>query len=326
MTPTAAGAFPGDYEPYVEGDPYEYLWDVPNDYSALFSLLGGTARVQSLLTAYLSRPNGGGMYAQLTNEFDFGEQFALDYAGDPAGTQKAVANIRNTLYRPGPDTLENNDDTGANSSAFIWEMLGMYPENPGHGTLVFASPGFPSETIHLGNGKRVHMNAPGASPSTYYVQSLTLNGAPHQNPFVNYSTLARGVTLNWTLGRAPTSWGALPSQAPPSYTSGLRPAVGFISARRVSLEPGANATVSFGAQNATAREQRVELHISTPAGSGVSVSPGSGTIWLAPDGRATLDASVAAAASAPPGSDWVTATVSTPGDATQAVKLAVAVG
>ena len=71
------------------------------------------------------------MFAQLSNEFDFGEQFALDYAGDPAGTQKAVNNIRNTMYLPGPSGLQNNDDLGANSSTFIWEMLGMYPENSG---------------------------------------------------------------------------------------------------------------------------------------------------------------------------------------------------
>ncbi len=332
VTPTASGSFPDDYEPYVEGDPYEYLWDVPNDYSALFSLLGGTARVQSLLTSYLSRPNGGGMYALLTNEFDFGEEFALDYAGDPAGTQKAVADIRDTLYRPGPETLENNDDTGANSSAFIWEMLGMYPENPGHGTLVFASPGFPSETIHLGNGKWVHINAPGASTNTYYVHSLTLNGARHTSPWINYGTISRGVTLKWTLGTAPTSWGSLPEQAPPSYTAGLRPVVGFVSAPQVSLAPGASATVSFGAQNATGREQRAQIHLSTPAGSGLSVSPANGTLFVAPNGRGTLTARVtapasapSAAAAAPAGSDWVTASVSTPGSATKTVQLAVQV-
>src|SRR5207245_6023917 len=164
-----AGVMPTDYGPYVEGDAYEYMWNVPNNYSALFSLLGGKAKVRPLLAQYLSQPNGFGMYAQLTNEFDFGEQFALDYAGDPAGTQKAVNNMRNTLYMPGPAGLPNNDDLGANSSAFIWEMLGMYPENSGRGTLVFASPGFPKETIHLGNGNAININASGASPSTYYV-------------------------------------------------------------------------------------------------------------------------------------------------------------
>ena len=127
----------------------------------------------------------------------------------PAPSRRS-RNIRNTVYRPGPDGLDNNDDLGAISSTFIWEMLGMYPENPGHDTLVFASPGFPHEKIQLGNGRWVHINAPGASPSRYYVQSLTINGQPHPSPWVNYHRLADGVTLNWTLGTEPTAWGSAP--------------------------------------------------------------------------------------------------------------------
>ena len=64
------------------------------------------------------------MYDQVTNEFDLGEQNALDYAGDPAGAQLAVNNIRNTRLPARPDGLANNDDLGAESSQFIWEMLG----------------------------------------------------------------------------------------------------------------------------------------------------------------------------------------------------------
>ena len=141
------GSFVPDITPtttdhYVEGDAYEYLWNVPNNYSALFNLLGGQQKADAMLKQFLSQPNGFGMYAQLTNEFGFGEQYALDYAGDPAATQQIVNNIRNTMYQPGP-SLDNNDDLGANSSTFIWEMLGMYPENSGSGNLVFNSPGFP---------------------------------------------------------------------------------------------------------------------------------------------------------------------------------------
>jgi putative alpha-1,2-mannosidase len=60
VTPTFMGTFPTDGEPYVEGDPYEYLWDVPNDYSALFSLLGGEAKVWTMLEQYLSKPTASG--------------------------------------------------------------------------------------------------------------------------------------------------------------------------------------------------------------------------------------------------------------------------
>ena len=326
VTPTFQGAFVTDHQPYVEGDPYEYLWDVPNDYSALFSLLGGDAKVQPMLERYLARPNGYGMYGRLTNEFDFGEQFALDYAGDPAGTQQAVANMRDTVYLPGPDGLQNNDDLGANSSAFIWEMLGMYPENPGSGTLVLASPGFPSESIHLGNGKWVHITAPGASPHTYYVDSLRLNGAPHPSPWLNYGRIARGVTLQFKLGTEPTSWGSLPSQTPPSYTAGLRPVVGFVSPQQVTVAAGSGAAVSFGAQNATRSPQRAQITIGAQGGSsGLIVSPGRRAISVPANGRATFQLTVRARASAPAGTDWVALQVSVRGAPTETVKLGVQV-
>ncbi len=324
VTPTFTGTFPTDGEPYVEGDPYEYLWDVPNDYSALFSLLGGNAKVRPMLEQYLSKPNGFGMFAQLTNEFDFGEQFALDYAGDAAGTQKAVANMRNTLYLPGPD-LPNNDDLGANSSTFVWEMLGMYPENSGHGTLAFASPGFPKATIRLANGNTIHIRAPGASANTYYVKSLKLNGAPYGKAWVDYRTLARGASLDWSLGSTPTSWGSAAADAPPSYTDGVRPAVGFLSDQSVTVAPGSSATVQVGAQNATANGQTVHVTVSAPAGSGVSVSPPSGTISVPGNGRGTLPVTVSASPSAPLGFNWVTATLTMPGGATETVKLEVLV-
>ena len=154
------GITPTTTDPYVEGDAYEYLWNTPNDYSTLFSLLGGKSTVVPALKQYLSQPNGFGMFAQLTNEFDFGEQNALDYAGDPAGTQQAVNNTRDTMYRAGPSGLQNNDDLGANSSSFIWEMLGLYPENSGSDNLVFASPGFPHAGISLPNGRTISIDAP----------------------------------------------------------------------------------------------------------------------------------------------------------------------
>jgi predicted alpha-1,2-mannosidase len=325
VTPTFTGTFPTDGEPYVEGDPYQYLWDVPNDYSALFSLLGGDAKVRPMLEQYLSKPNGFGMYAQLTNEFDFGEEFALDYAGDAAGTQNAVNNMRDNLYLPGPDGLPNNDDLGANSSSFVWEMLGMYPENSGRGTLVFASPGFPHARIHLANGRTINISAPGASPSTYYVKSLRLDGVPYGRSWVDYHTLSDGGSLDWTLGTSPTKWGSAPADAPPSYTAGLRPVVGFVSDQNVTIAPGSSTKVEVGAQNATARMESVHVDVSAPAGSGLSAAPSAGRIDVPPNGRAALPVTVSASSSAPLGFNWVTATLTTPGGETQTEKLAVLV-
>ena len=283
---------------YVEGDAYEYLWDTPNDYSALFSLLGGDSAVVPALTQYLSQPNGFGMYGQISNEFDLGEQYAPDYAGDPAGTQKAVSTIENTIYLPGPSGLDNNDDLGAESSQFIFEMLGLYPENSGSGTLVFNTPGFPHASIRLADGKTVTINAPGASPTQYYARSLTINGQPDNRLYTTYNTLSRGATLDWTLSTSPTSWGSAPQDAPPSYTAGLRPVVPYVSSQQVDVAPGGSATVQVEAQNATGSSQGVQASVSVPSGSGLTVTPGDGTFRVPPSGSGSLTLTVSASASA----------------------------
>ncbi len=221
------GITPTTTDHYVEGDANEYLWNVPNDYAALFALLGGPDKAAAALRKFLSQPNGFGKYAQLTNEFGFGEQYALDYAGDPAGTQQIVNYIRNTMYQPGP-SLDNNDDLGANSSTFIWEMLGMYPENSGSGNLVFNSPGSRTRRspCRAARGSRSTHRAP---RRTYYVKSLKINGQPYDKLYVPYSTLADGATLDWTLGTRPTSWGTAAEDAPPSYTAGMRRSIGYLA-------------------------------------------------------------------------------------------------
>jgi len=278
---------------YVEGDAYEYLWDTPDNYQTLVSLLGGDAKVDPELQAYLSQPNGNGMYDEIANEFDLGEQFGLDYAGDPAGTQAAVRNIENTVYLPGPSGLDNNDDLGAESSSYLWEMLGLYPENPGDGTLLLNSPGFPNEQITLSNGKAITINAPHAS-SEYYVSSLKINGTPDQKLYTSYSALSNGATLDWTLSSKATTWGSAPQDAPPSNTSGTTATVGYLASQTTSVAPGSSSKLIIGANNATDRSQKVKVSITAP--SGVTITPSSATIAVPPHGTGTTKLTVAAGA------------------------------
>jgi predicted alpha-1,2-mannosidase len=293
------GITPTTYDHYVEGDAYEYLWNVPNNYPALFSALGGKAKAAAALRKFLSKPNGFGMYAQLSNEFGFGEQYAPNYAGDPAGTQLAVHTMLATMYPPGPSGLPNNDDLGANSSTFIWEMLGMYPENSGTDTLVFNGAGFPHAAIHLPNGRTITINAPGASSSQFYVQSLRLNGRPYSRLSVPFSALRHGATLDWRLGSQPTRWGSAPLDAPPSYGAGTRPVIGYLSGPQVTVAPGGSATVTIGAQNTTAHRQSVAATASPPAGLTTRLSSRRGTIQVPPDRAGTTTLTVHADAATP---------------------------
>ncbi|MDN3351330.1 GH92 family glycosyl hydrolase [Actinomadura sp. DC4] len=285
------GITPSTTSHYIEGSAYEYLWDVPNDYAGLFSLLGGPSKVKPALRKFLSRPDGYGEYAQLSNEFGSGEEYALDYAGDPAGTQQAVNTLRYGLYLPGPSGLPDNDDLGANSSAFVWSMLGMFPENPGSDTLVFGSPGFPHATISLPSGKTIKINAPGASASSYYVKSMKLNGKANTKLYVPYSTLAKGGTLDWTMSGTATSWGTGASDAPPSYGPTFA-ATGALSPSSLILQPGESSKTTLSVKSLTSGSQSVQWAASAP--SGVTVSPASGTLAVSGDGTATADVTVTA--------------------------------
>lgn len=278
---------------YVEGDAYEYLWDTPNNYKTLFTLLGGKSKVIKALQSYLSQPNGYGKYMEITNEFDLGEQFAPSYAGDPSLTQAVVHDIRNNVYLPGPSGLANNDDLGAESSQFIWEMLGLYPENPGSTTLLLTTPGFAHAQVSLSNGKTVTINAPHAS-TEYYARSLRINGRPDQKLYTSYNYLNRGATLDWKLSPKATRWGSAPWDAPPSYTAGTKATVGYTTSNTVSVAPGKSATMTVGAANATNRPQRVRVTVKAP--SGVTITPSSATIMVPPGARRTATLTVSAGA------------------------------
>jgi predicted alpha-1,2-mannosidase len=298
LVPGIVPTFPDSNELYyVEGDAYEYLWNTPNDYPALFSLLGGDSKVNSLLTQYLSQPNGYGLFDQVTNEFDLGEQNAQDYSGDPAGAQLANNTIRNTVYLPGPSGLANNDDLGAESSQFIWQMLGFYPENSGSANLLLNGPGFPHAVINLPNGKTIVINAQGASPTDFYVKSLTINGRPGSQLYTSFDTLSQGAVLNYGMSATATSWGSAPQDAPPSYAGGLRPVVGYTSSQQVTLAPGTSTTVQVEAQDATGTPQRVQASVSVPAGSGLTVTPGSGSFQVPANGSGSMAVTVSASSS-----------------------------
>jgi predicted alpha-1,2-mannosidase len=286
-----SGITPSTSSHYIEGTAEEYLWDVPNNYAGLFSLLGGNAKVKPALRKFLSKPDGYGEYAQLSNEFGSGEEYAPDYANDPAGAQQAVNTLRYGLYAPGPSGLPDNDDLGANSSAFVWAMLGMFPENPGSDTLVFGSPGFPKATISLPSGKTIKINAPNASPSEYYVKSMKLNGKANSKLYVPFSTLAKGATLDWTMSTAETSWGTGAQNAPPSYGPTFA-AIGSASPSSLILQPGASGKTTLSVKSLTSGDQSVQW--TAKAADGVSVSPASGTLSVPANGSASVDVTVTA--------------------------------
>ena len=220
---------PGSSGPYVEGNGAQYHWMVPFNVRALFDAMGGYAAAVSRLDAFFHDPTGAWQlnagpnqpYAYLGNEPTLQTPWLYDYAGAPYKTQATVRQAVNTLYRSGPDGEVGNDDLGETSSAYVWGALGMYPVVPGRAELALASPLFPAVTITRPSGQTIQINAPGAAAGTFYVQSLSVNGAASTRPWLPESFVADGGTLDYTLGTSPnTGWGAGPADAPPSFRDG----------------------------------------------------------------------------------------------------------
>ncbi len=220
----SSGAFPDSYDPlegggFVEGDAAQYTWMVPQDPAGLFRLMGGPARAAARLDRFLAVLNGGAGathtdHALLGDEPTLETPWLYDWLRRPWKTQEAVRRgLR--LYGPTPAGYPGNDDLGTLSAWYVFGALGLYPAQPGTGTLALGSPLFRKAEVRLAHGRALLITG-GGRP---YVESLQLDGRRHERPWLSYCEIEDGGTLAFATGAHPTRW-AQQGQLPPSYGPG----------------------------------------------------------------------------------------------------------
>ena len=175
--------------------------------------MGGGKAVQKQLDTFFTQLDQGppSPYAFLGNEPDMGVPWLYDWAGAPWKAQKIVNDVRTQIFTDDPKTsLGGNDDLGTTSAQGVFSMLGMFPEAAGSADMALNSPEFPLEIMHLGNGKSITVNAPGAdSVKNFYVQNMKLNGSSWHSPYLPASAFTHGATLDVKMGSTPDKdWGA----------------------------------------------------------------------------------------------------------------------
>ena len=286
----ATGAFSPNFDPasesgFMEGDSYQYTPMVQFNVAGLAAAKGGNAAYTKYLEGLYANPavaNSGptGTGSFVGNEPSEETPWELDYTGAPEAAQAATRMVITKDYTPTPDGLPGNDDGGALSSWYLWAAIGMYPETPGVPVLALGSPLFPHTEITLGTGKVLALNAQGASDTTPYIQAMTVNGTPWNKAYLPLSAINGGGTIGYTLSSAPdNSWASGPDAAPPSFTAGEKPAIGYTTPTgQVTVQPGGTASVNIAARNITATAQTVNW-TAAPA-SGISLTPGSGSFHV----------------------------------------------
>lgn len=111
------------------------------------------------------------------------------------------------------------EDNGSMASWYVWAALGMYPLDPGSGTVVVGSPKFKNVTYTLDDGRVFTISAPNASPKNVYTNGLKVNGQPYNKLYFPQDLFRNGTVIEFDMGATPNGW-ALSAEQPPSLTEG----------------------------------------------------------------------------------------------------------
>ncbi|RXH54672.1 GH92 family glycosyl hydrolase [Granulicella sibirica] len=163
-------------DPYVEGSAWQHRWDVPHDMDALFEGMGGKEKVVAALEQMVTMSSefNVGSYGDEIHEMSemaavhFGQYahsnqpvhhvlYLFAAAGRPDRTRFWVDKVMNELYTP--DAFAGDEDTGSMAAWYIFSALGFYPLCPGKPEYTLGQAYFPSSTVHLGQGRSLHIEA-----------------------------------------------------------------------------------------------------------------------------------------------------------------------
>jgi predicted alpha-1,2-mannosidase len=210
---------PGKSTGFIEGNSAQYTWMIPYDLSSVIAAVGGPKTAKERLDSYfiqygafdrLDEP-----YFFIGNEPSFGDPWIYNWAGYPWRTQEVVRKTLADLFTDTPGGEPGNDDLGATSSWVVFADLGFYPEIPGVGGVTTNSPVFPKVTLLLGDHP-LQIVAAGA-PQKKYVNSISLDGSPIRNWWIDWDQLSKANTLEFTLSDMPNhEAGEMPPSYPPA--------------------------------------------------------------------------------------------------------------
>jgi predicted alpha-1,2-mannosidase len=231
---------------YTETNAWNMTFDAPQDGAGLAGLYGGREKLGEKLDAFFSAPGnydvgdyGGEIHEMLEardvrmGQYGHSNQpshhiiWMYDEAGQPWKTQDKQRDAMSRLYVGSEigQGYPGDEDNGEMSAWWIFGATGFYPLRMGTPEYVIGAPYFPHMTIRLESGATIDIRAPGVSDTNRFVQSLKVNGQPWNKLTLPHELLAKGATLEFTMGSAPSNWGTGADALPASITAeGAKPA------------------------------------------------------------------------------------------------------
>ncbi|MEJ5888503.1 GH92 family glycosyl hydrolase [Pseudokineococcus marinus] len=241
---------PEQYDPeswggvYTESNGWNFAFHAPHDGAGLAALYGGREGLEAKLDEFFATPEeadkpggyGGVIHEMLeardvrlgqlgmSNQVSHHIPYAYLEADAPEKTQAVVRDIMRRLYTGDEigQGYPGDEDNGEMSAWYVLSSLGIYPQQVGSDRWSIGSPLFDRAVVHRPDGDLV-VTAQDASGGDnghedVYVQSLAVDGAPHEQTWLTADQVSGGHELAFTTGEEPSEWGSDPEDAPPSLT------------------------------------------------------------------------------------------------------------
>jgi predicted alpha-1,2-mannosidase len=205
LTATSPMNNPGDY---TEANAWQYFWTPAQyDIEGMKNLLGGkkefTKKLNDFFTIESVNPNKFLGQEAMIGQYAHGNEpshhivYLYAFSETPKVGQKYIHKIINEFHNNTPDGMIGNDDCGQMSAWYILSTLGFYPVNPANGEFVLGAPQVKKATLHLKNNKTFTIEATNFSNENIYQENVQLNSTSLSKPFVTYSEIMTGGTLNF---------------------------------------------------------------------------------------------------------------------------------
>ena len=184
---------------FHEGNAWNYTFYVPHDINGLTRLMGGKKNFVNKLQYVFDQ----GLYDP-ANEPDIAYPYLFSYfKGEEWRTQKLVKELLEKHFKPTPDGIPGNDDTGTMSAWAIFSMLGFYPDCPGLPEYTLTTPAFDKITIRLDpryyKQKELIITTNKTTEESIYIQDIKLNGQSYKGYRLTHDQLINSGHIEFIL-------------------------------------------------------------------------------------------------------------------------------
>lgn len=184
---------------FHEGSAWNYSFYVPHDVKGLARLMGGKKKLIEKLEDVFRKG-----YYDPTNEPNIAYPHLFSYfPGEEWRTQYHVRRLLDEHFTTKPDGIPGNDDAGTLSAWAVFNMIGLYPDCPGHPSYTITTPVFDKVTIRLDSRywkqSELVIEANRKADDEIYIKRIEVGGKPFSGYRISHKELINAGRIRLTL-------------------------------------------------------------------------------------------------------------------------------